>query len=158
MKNLLIIALLTNIAYGSEKCITKSEGFKGKGILTFSWFSIKLYEIAYYKSQDKETLKLNFKKDISAYYLNQGWDEGLKSFEENEKNKVAMKWLKKNSPDAKEDDCLEYHKLKTGEVELVYNNKKLAQTKNKEVFDMVFYPWIGDIPVDIELKGKLLGN
>lgn len=158
MKTLLILTLLINISWAKDKCIVDSSNLQGKGLLTYSWFSVELYNIAYYKSKQREVLKLNFRRDIDSYYLNQGWDEGLKSFEKNKSNKLALDWLKENSPNAKEDDCLEYHKYKNGNVELIFNNKKVAKTNSKVLASMVFYPWIGDDPVDKKLKQQLLGK
>ncbi|MGK0367445.1 MAG: hypothetical protein ACI9QD_000580 [Thermoproteota archaeon] len=154
MKALIILLFSTSI---SASCIGTTNGLIGKGILTFSWFNIELYEIAYYKTKHYKSLKLKFKKDISAYYLKQGWDSGLKHYERTNNNKIAIEWLKINTPDTKKNDCIEYKISDDKNVSFIYNGKTIAQTTIPEVKNMIHDSWIGDIPVDTDLKKKLLG-
>ena len=57
----------------------------------------------------------------------------------------------------KENDLFEI--VKTGEtVTFVKNKKEIAKKKSQLISKAVFYPWLGEKPIDSELKAKLLGN
>jgi hypothetical protein len=141
----------------------ESEGvLQGKGMLTFSVFNIKLYEIAYYIGDaEKKSMTLHYQKTIAAKHSRMGWEKGLK---DNLSKKDyegayagAVSWILEHTPDVKSGDCLVISKNKQ-KVTFVLNKIEIAQIDDSKISEIIFSPWIGENSVDEKIKNTLLGK
>ncbi len=159
MKTILLVLILINpklsmaSPQGSMKLI-------GKAMLEFSIFKIDVYEISYYKNlKGQEKLELVYQRDIKKEHSILGWKKGMEPLL---KKKVELKkkfqWLLDHTIELKEKDKFTILRDKNFEVILLKNEKVIAKIIDKDIYKMSFYPWLGEIPVDEDLKKKLLGN
>jgi hypothetical protein len=154
MKWLILFILSFNL-FASE-CISKSEQLSGKAKL--SYFFWDLYELGLYKDSKSTKMKINYLRDIEAELLNQGWEKGLKdNIKNQEEYQVVVSWLKKHTPSVKKGDCLEIT-IEDSKVSLNLNGKDLAQNNHRKLASYVLSPWIGEKPVDEDVKEELLGK
>lgn len=131
----------------------------GKGMLKFSIFKIKIYEMTYLKDAiNNERLMLEYKRDVEKKYSIKGWKEGFKYIiEKDKKYNEKAEWFYDNTVDFKKGDKLIIEKIKN-KVSLLKNGIVLSQTEDETIAKMAFEPWLGEIPVDKELKNKLINN
>ncbi len=132
----------------------------GKAMLEFSIFKIDIYEISYYKnSKGQEKLELVYQRDIKKEHSILGWEKGMEPLlEKRPELKEKFQWLLDHTIELKEKDKFTILRDKNFEVILLKNEKVIAKIIDKDIYKMSFYPWLGEIPVDEDLKKKLLGN
>lgn len=131
----------------------------GKALLEYSIFKIDIYEVSYYRGpDDQEKLVLDYKHNVKSRYSKQAWEIGLAPIIEQRKlKKDEYQWILDNTFNMKKGDKLVIQK--NNETVSIYKNNILkATTKNKLISDLIHYPWLGDRPINNELKSKLLGK
>jgi hypothetical protein len=152
MKTILSSLLFISFTFANDVKVV------GKGLLEYSIFRIDIYHVTYLNNEDlsKETIVLDYKIDVKKEYSVEGWQEGLKyELLKNPQYKEDAKWLYNQSVDLKAGDKLKI--IRENDTVSIYKNEiLLAKTTNKNISKIVFSPWIGDQPVDLELKKKLL--
>lgn len=156
MKTIALFIFIISSSFAYE-CIAQKEGLKGRAKLSYIFWD--LYNLAYYQeSPEVSNLRINYLRDIDNDKLNMGWEKGLK---ENIKNEityqVVLSWLTKVTPSVKKGDCLDIS-INKEEVKISLNGKELAQNKDRNIASYVLSPWLGENPVDSDVKKKLLGK
>lgn len=140
--------------------IEAQEGLVGRGVLTFSFLRIKVYEVEHHRPNPGSTfLRLRYLVDVSKERSAQGWDAGLGEWVAKDPASLVsrLEWLKANTPDMPRGSTLEIH-VQGDEVRLVKDGRELARRRDPLLASMALAPWIGERPVDPELKAKLLGG
>lgn len=152
MRFLVIFLLTLNSYAGDMKLI-------GKAMLEFSVFKIDVYEISYYKGPNNtEELLLDYKREVEKKYSIQGWEKGLQPVLEKSPNlQEKAKWLIESAITLKEGDKLILRKQQDN-VTILKNEKVISKIKDQQIADLLFYPWLGEKPIDQDLKKKLLGS
>lgn len=153
MKLLLVALLNSFVCYADELTLV------GKGLLEYSVFKVDIYEISYYRGKDSlEALKLNYKTDVKKKYSIMGWEKGLATTLNRDPSlKSKLEWILENTIDFSKGDEFMIRKKKS-EVSLLKNGKQFAVTNDEQIAQIIFHPWIGDDPVDAQLKQQLLKN
>jgi hypothetical protein len=149
----LIIALFSHSAFG--------DGLKliGTGLAEFSIFKIDVYQISYYRGKNgHEELHLDYKTNVKKKYSIMGWEEGLDPIlKKKPEYKAKYDWIIKQVVDLKEGDLYVIRKNKD-KVSMLKNNTLVGEIEDSIIASLVFEPWIGSVPVDEDLKKKLLKN
>jgi hypothetical protein len=156
IRNNLLIMLFSIILFQSNGF---ASDFKliGKFLLEYSIFKIDVYEISYFKASDgSEKLVLDYKRDVEKKYSIKGWEEGLKYKLKDRAYTEKAKWLLNNTIDLKEGDKFSVIKNKS-KVTLQKNEIEIATIKDPLIAELAFEPWLGNVPVSMELKNSLLG-
>lgn len=153
MKYLLISTLLTFSAYAGELKLV------GKSLLEYSIFKIDVYEISHYRSDDGvHELHLDYKLDVEKKHSQKGWEVGLNPIlEKNPELKSKVKWIKEQTVDYASGDKVILRREKD-RVQIYKNNNLLAETNDAEIAKLIHAPWIGDFPIDKDIKKELLGD
>lgn len=139
--------------------LSAKEQKVGEGVLEYSIFKIDLYKVSYYRGPSKqERLVLTYYRDIKREHSQKGWKVGLAPIVK----KMGLKesdysWPLTNTVDAVKGDVLEIEKS-GNKVTLSKNGQKYASIDDPLVAKLIFYPWLGDKPIDRSLKSKLLGG
>ncbi|MFZ8932862.1 MAG: chalcone isomerase family protein [Bacteriovoracaceae bacterium] len=132
----------------------------GKALLEYSIFGFDVYELSYYKNEqgNKSLLILDYKRDLKKEYSIKGWEVGFeKNIQRKEYYSDSMNWLKENTPAVKEGDKLFIYREPN--LVRIYKNKQLLAEKNdNKTAEIVFRPWLGQYPVDEDVKKSLLGK
>jgi len=132
----------------------------GKALLEYSIFGFDVYEISYFTSSNGQNavLVLDYKRDLKKEYSIKGWEVGFeKNIQRKEYYKESINWLKENTPEVKEGDKLIIYRGPN--LVRIYKNKELlAEKKDNKTSEIVFRPWLGQYPVDEDVKKALLGN
>lgn len=130
----------------------------GKLVYKLAFIGFDVYLATLYqddKNKDNKVMQFYFLRDVEKKYLKQGWEEGLKA----DRSKIKTKdwvWLNENTPDTKEGDIFELRSI-NGKFTMLINKKKIIEKDHKLFSKIIFNPWIGNEPVDEELKAKILG-
>lgn len=130
----------------------------GSALLEYSIFKFDVYEIAYYKSPTLklEQMVLTYKMDISKEISIKGWKEGFKQIlKERPQYQNNIKWILKNTKDLKANDVFKITKFEN-KVTFEINQKIIASTIDPIISKIILSPWIGETPLDQDLKNKLL--
>ncbi len=155
MKNIFISLLL--VLFSTS---IKAEELKlvGTALAEFSIFKIDVYQISYFKGAEHEELHLDYKTNVKKKYSIMGWAEGLEPIlEKNPEHKEKYNWIIDQVVDLKEGDLYVIKKRKA-KVSMYKNSKLIGEIEDKIIASMVFEPWLGSVPVDKEIKRKLLKN
>lgn len=153
MKKLLFILLTITTVHASELKL------KGTALLEYSIFGIDIYQISYYSDEnDHQEMLLEYKRDVAKKYSIEGWNVGLKSeLDRSPTSEKKIQWILDHTKNVKEGDKFLIKKVKD-QVSFWLNGKKIAQTRDSYLSNIIFSPWIGPNPIDQDLKQKLLGN
>ena len=129
----------------------------GSYLLEYSVFKIDVYQISYFKGKDIEKLVLDYKVDVEKKHSLEGWKVGLAHKLKDDLNRQKAQWLFDHTYDVKKGDSLSI--VKTGELlEIYLNDKLMGKTSDPEIGKLSFEPWLGEKPVDANLKAALLGK
>ena len=79
-----------------------------------------------------------------------GWEKGLAHLDQ-----TKLKLIFDNTEDLNKGDVLILRKFKS-EVSILKNNKITAQIEDAYISKSIFEPWIGESPIDKDLKMQLL--
>ncbi|POB13468.1 chalcone isomerase family protein [Halobacteriovorax sp. DA5] len=126
----------------------------GKGVL--SYFVWDVYEVSYLTSVDKkvELIKIKYLRDIDKSLSQKGWRESLKNYKDVDKQ---LKDLVESSVDVTEGDIISIYKINGDDVIIKKNEKVILEKKDdKKLYSLAHAPWIGEYPVDSDLKRDLL--
>ncbi len=140
----------------------ESKDFKkvGNALLEYSIFGIDVYDISYYQNEmgDKAFLILDYKLDLKKEYSVKGWDVGFeKNVQRKDYYKDAMAWLREHTPAVEDGDQVILYR--ESELARIYKNGKLIiEKKDNKIPEIIFRPWLGQHPVDEDVKNKLLGK
>lgn len=131
----------------------------GKALLEYSIFKIDIYEISYFKGQNNlEELVLDYKIDVKKKYSQEGWHKGLEPIlKKDERYLSKSQWILENTVDLKKGDLYTIRK-QNDHITLLKNSVILAEIEDNSIAQLVFYPWLGETPIDEDLKRKLLKN
>lgn len=130
----------------------------GEALIEVTLFKIDVYTAKLYQSNSLKNvtvLELDYMIDVDKKYSLQGWKEGFKPINQ-AKYKAAIDWIFENTIDLNKGDKFSIWKSKN-EVRFYHNLKLVAQIKDPFVNQIALYPWIGENPLDQEMKNKLLG-
>lgn len=137
----------------------KSDELKmvGTALAEFSIFKIDVYQISYFKAENgKEELHLDYKREVKKKYSIMGWEEGLEPvLKKNPDYKPKYDWIINQVVDLKEGDLYVIRK-ENSKVSMLKNGKLVGEIDDKIIASMVFEPWLGEVPVDKDIKKKLL--
>ena len=150
MRNIILLGLLTFYASAANSDLR----LIGKG--TLSYFIWDVYEVSYFKhSSDKvELLKIRYLRDIEKKLSQKGWQEALKHYDNIESQ---LKAFVESSVDVKEGDIISIYKLNGDKVVIKKNDKVILERRDdKKLYSLAHAPWIGEYPVDSDLKRDLL--
>ncbi|MFG1492819.1 chalcone isomerase family protein [Halobacteriovorax sp. GFR7] len=150
MRNIILLGLLSLYANASSDQLR----LIGKG--TLSYFIWDVYEVSYFKnSSDKvELLKIRYLRDIEKKLSQKGWQEALKHYDNIESQ---LKAFVESSVDVKEGDIISIYKLNGDKVVIKKNDKVILERRDdKKLYSLAHAPWIGEYPVDSDLKRDLL--
>lgn len=129
----------------------------GTFLLEYSVFKIDVYQISYFKGMDSEKLVLDYKVDVKKKHSLEGWKVGLAHELKDDIRREKAQWLFDHTYDVKKGDSLSI--VKTGELLEIYLNEKLmGSTTDPVIRQLSFEPWLGEKPVDANLKASLLGK
>lgn len=154
MKNIILVLFLFLLMPSSRADELKMVG---TALAEFSIFKIDIYQISYFKGKNgKEELHLDYKREVKKKYSIMGWEEGLEPFlKKNPEHKDKYNWIINQVVDLKEGDLYVIKKENT-KVSMLKNGKLVGEIDDKIIASMVFEPWLGEVPVDKDLKKKLL--
>ncbi len=150
MRNIILLGLLTFYASAANSDLR----LIGKG--TLSYFIWDVYEVSYFKhSSDKvELLKIRYLRDIEKKLSQKGWQEALKHYDNIESQ---LKAFVESSVDVKEGDIISIYKLNGDKVVIKKNDKVILERRDdKKLYSLAHAPWIGEYPVDFDLKRDLI--
>ena len=71
--------------------------------------------------------------------------------------KEAISWVEENTNDMKKGDVFSMF-IENEKVSLFHNGKFLASSTDPNVAKIIHFPWIGEKPLDEDIKNKLLGK
>ena len=131
----------------------------GEGVLSYLFWDV--YKVEYFKSNENnyEKLIITYNMNLTQKDLLKGWDYGLKNNLGRDLDNFSkqISWIKDMTPKVEKNDIFEI--TKNGDlVSIFHNGKKLGENKDKKLARIVLLPWIGNEPVDLDLKKDLLGN
>lgn len=154
LKLLLVLFFVSN----SHACLHETDGLIGKAKLEYYFWDI--YNIGLYDKEKTSRIEIQYLRDLSKSDLMKGWEKGL---ELNIKDKTLYdsmkKWLEEITPNVVKNDCLVIEKNKDNKVtSFKLNSKTIATSDNKNFYQYIFSPWIGEQPVKEYLKKSLLGK
>lgn len=131
----------------------------GKSLLEYSIFKIDVYEIAYLKAEDgTEEIRLDYKVDVAKKHSVEGWKISLSPIIEKNPSLAAKRdWIIQQTVDYSDGDRIVLRKRKD-QVMIFKNNQLLAEVKDAQIADLIHAPWIGEFPIDKQIKQELLGN
>lgn len=150
-----LLSLTMSCAFSFEDNRKKEFELIGKGILSYIFWDV--YEVSYFKNKNEnvEILELKYFRDVEKKHSISGWEKGLSSLKGVEEQ---VQWLKDHCVDVKEGDKLTIHRLQESNIHIALNGKIIAKkVGDKKLYDIVYYPWIGEKPVDDDLRKRLLG-
>ena len=149
---ILIISLSVSVSAQERKMI-------GTALLEYSIFKIDIYQVSYFKGpKDTEELVLEYKTNVKREHSKEGWKVGLEPIVKQRQLKAEqIKWIFDNTVDLAKGDKLTIRKQKD-QVTLLKNDQQLATINDKLIASLILYPWLGDKPIDEEIKAKLLGK
>ncbi len=134
----------------------------GSGLLEYSFLKIDLYQLAYYQDEKNgvSLLHLKYARDIKAEHSVKGWEF---AFKENLGEKISeyqasINWIFTNTVDMKVGDSFKIVKLPKGSTQFIKNDIVLAETTNPQIYHLAHLPWIGEKPVDLTVKKRLIGS
>lgn len=153
MKYLLLTILLSTSLQASELKLI------GKSLLEFSIFKIDVYEIYFYKGENNlEEIHLNYKIDVEKKHSLTGWNKSLEHLTSKDpKLKSKLEWILSHTNDYSKGDKVILRR-KASEVSLIQNDKLIAKTDDAAIASIIFEPWIGEKPIDKDIKRELLGK
>lgn len=154
MKILLIMLILSFFTLSSN---ASEFRLMGTHLLEYSIFKIDIYQISYFKSSNAEKLVLDYKYPVKKDHSIEGWKFGLKHKLYEEENATKAKWFFDHCFDVKKGDRLTLLK-KEGKLEIYLNDELKGKTNDDKIMALAFEPWLGENPVDVELKEALLGK
>lgn len=129
----------------------------GSYLLEYSVFKVDVYQITYLKSHDAEKLVLEYKRDVERKHSLEGWKVGLAHKLNDSNYKQKAEWLFEHTYDVKKGDTVSM--IKTSDTLEIYVNQKLmGKTSDLMIRELSFEPWLGEKPVDVNLKAALLRN
>lgn len=131
----------------------------GKALLEYSIFKIDVYEASYYKGDDSlEELHLDYKRDVIRKHSIAGWEKGFEPIIKKDPSmKDKLQWVMDKTIDYDKGDLVILQR-KGEQVKILRNDKIIAETKDAVVASYLFAPWIGEEPIDDDIKEKLLGK
>jgi hypothetical protein len=132
----------------------------GKAMLEYSIFKFDVYEISFHRNDiGEDMLQLVYQRDIKKEHSVMGWEEGMKPLLERKPELTKkFQWFITNTIEMKEKDIFQIRRSSDRKVSLYKNNKLIAEKSDNDIYEMSFYPWLGDKPVDAEIKRKLLNK
>lgn len=155
MKKLIMIFIFFCLTTG----LTQASQMKlvGTALAEFSIFKIDIYQISYYKGDSgAEQIVLDYKTNVKRKYSIMGWEEGLKHvLKLKPEYKNQYNWILAQVVDLKKGDQYIIRK-ENNVVSMLKNNELIGKKEDPIIASLIFEPWLGSVPVDKEIKRKLL--
>ena len=151
---LLLIPYLTSAETLKREILT----FRGKALIEVTIFKIDVYEASYRTSKrlDTKLLELTYLMDVERKLSLKGWKEGFKPLDK-KVYKEAISWVEENTNDMKKGDVFSML-IDNKKVSLFHNGRFLASSTDPNVVKIIHFPWLGEKPLDEDIKNKLLGK
>jgi hypothetical protein len=150
-------ALLFFLPLLAMKSYSAEEKVIGSYLLEYSIFKIDVYQITYINGEEIEKIVLDYKTNVSREISIEGWRVGLKHKLDKDLYLKKAQWIFDHTVDVKKGDRLTILKSSDG-VRILKNEQLVGETSDPGISELVFEPWLGERPVDEELKDALLGK
>jgi len=154
----ILIVTFSLAAFGQQKDLP----LVGKGVLTFNIFpfSWDVYEVSYHKDQkSREKLHFRFLRDVEAKHLKQAWAEGLEQTlgEKAKEYLNQTQMLADKTPSVVENQTMTLL-IENGKLKYLVDNELKLEIKNPQFSKGVLNIWLGEDPVDEDLRDQLLNK
>ena len=154
----IVFVLANSVDAVSAELDRESFSLVGEALVEVGPFDLDVYQARHFTRNANETLvELTYLRDVPRYLSLKGWDKGFEHIESDPDLKLAMEWVRSNTPDLKEGD--RFAMLVKGSVTRLYlNNLLVSDSNSPNVARIIHSPWIGDEALDLEIRAQLLGK
>lgn len=133
--------------------------FKGGVFKVGFWpLRFKVYKVKRSLSDKEEVLSFKYLRDVDQDLSCEGWKQSLERMLSLDEIKDQIKLLCSQVPDIKEGDLLKISKLEEQNLVISLSEKTLIKSTDKKLLDIIFLPWLGEKPIDDQMKKDLLGE
>ena len=153
-----LFVLITSAEVASAELDRESFSLVGEALVEVGPFDLDVYQARHFTRNSNETLvELTYLRDVPRYLSLKGWDKGFEHIESDPDLKLAMEWVRSNTPDLKEGD--RFAMLVKGSATSLYlNNLLVGDSNSPSVARIIHSPWIGDEALDLKIRAQLLGK
>ncbi len=140
----------------SEGSVEKVQ-WQGEALVEVGPFGLDVYIARFFDSgTGLKLIELEYLRDVMRKFSMMGWDKGLAVFD-TAVYRDAVDWIKEKTPDIKEGDrfTVRVDQMRTT---IWLNGNVIGETNDPVVAQIILSPWIGEQPVDENVKQKLLGS
>ena len=154
----IVFVLANSVDAVSAELDRESFSLVGEALVEVGPFDLDVYQARHFTRNANETLvELTYLRDVPRYLSLKGWDKGFEHIESDPDLKLAMEWVRSNTPDLKEGD--RFAMLVKGSVTRLYlNNLLVSDSNSPNVARIIHSPWIGDEALDLKIRALLLGK
>lgn len=140
----------------SDEPVEKVE-WQGEALVEVGPFGLDVYIARFFDSgTGLKLIELEYLRDVMQKFSLMGWDKGLAVFDA-AVYQDAVVWIKEKTPDIKEGDrfTVRVDQMRTT---IWLNGEVIGETNDPVVAQIILSPWVGEHPVDENVKQKLLGG
>jgi hypothetical protein len=140
----------------SDGSVEKVE-WQGEALVEVGPFGLDVYIARFFDSGNGlKLIELEYLRDVMRKFSLMGWERGLAPFD-TPAYEEAVNWIKDKTPDIKEGDRFRVRVDGTSTT-LLLNGMTIGESDDPLVAEIILSPWVGDPPVRLEVKQKLLGD
>ena len=154
----IVFVLANSVDAVSAELDRESFSLVGEALVEVGPFDLDVYQARHFTRNSNEILvELTYFRDVPRYLSLKGWDKGFEHIESDPDLKLAMEWVRSNTPDLKEGD--RFAMLVKGSATSLYlNNLLVGDSNSPNVARIIHSPWIGDEALDLKIRALLLGK
>ena len=154
----IVFVLANSVDAVSAELDRESFSLVGEALVEVGPFDLDVYQARHFTRNSNEILvELTYLRDVPRYLSLKGWDKGFEHIESDPDLKLAMEWVRSNTPDLKEGD--RFAMLVKGSATSLYlNNLLVGDSNSPNVARIIHSPWIGDEALDLKIRAQLLGK
>ena len=154
----IVFVLANSVDAVSAELDRESFSLVGEALVEVGPFDLDVYQARHFTRNSNEILvELTYLRDVPRYLSLKGWDKGFEHIESDPDLKLAMEWVRSNTPDLKEGD--RFAMLVKGSATSLYlNNLLVGDSNSPNVARIIHSPWIGDEALDLKIRALLLGK
>ncbi|MEK9941992.1 MAG: hypothetical protein VW771_05890 [Gammaproteobacteria bacterium] len=131
--------------------------WQGEALVEVGPFGLDVYIARFFDSgTGVKLIELEYLRDVLRRFSLMGWERGLAPFDV-PTYQEAVNWIKDKTPDIKEGDRFRVRVEGTSTTVLL-NGITIGESDDPLVAEIILSPWVGDPPVHLEVKQKLLGD